>query len=691
MKAKTQESAVKTSAFFVPNHGQYPQEALFAASAKHTQFYFMKSRILHVMELAKDEADGTRGVALSMGFVNANPDLSVQGVELYEGKVNYFIGSNADKWKSNIPTYGQLRYNDVWEGISLSIRHTEKGIKLDWHIAAGTNPDAIRLTCEGADSLSVSDDGSLVLTHPYGEVHEDAPVAYQMIDGRRVNVPCGYRIDGALSYGFWLDEGYDPARELIIDPLLPYATLLGGSEVDIGRAIAVDAEGCAYITGSTLSPNFPITPGAFQADLHGSISGFVTKFSADGSQLLYSTYLGGSDDGGEGGNAIAIDSAGHAYVAGATSSTDFPVTPGAFQTSNKGAQDCFVTKLSPDGASLVYSTYLGGNASDFAYSIRVDADGFAYVGGDTGGDFPTTPGAFQPAYSGGRNGFISKLSADGTALIYSTYLGGSGNNSDTYIYGIAIDTAGSVYATGTTFSPDFPVTPGAFQTTLKGYPNAFVTKFSPDGSSLVYSTFVGGSDSDQAYAICADEQGNAYVSGTTSSADFPVTPSAPQSAYGGGYKDAFVLKLSVDGSALVYSTYLGGNDQDWGSGIALASGNRACVTGYTYSSNFPTTPWVRPSALQDPTAVFLTIVSEDGTSFMVSNYIGGFIVDFAYYNVGIAIGTDGSIYIAGSTASSNFPVTPGAFQTTRSGVTDAFVYRTKFALYAKASVILTKL
>ncbi len=326
---------------------------------------------------------------------------------------------------------------------------------------------------------------------------------------------------------------------------------------------------------------------------------------------------------------------------------------------------------------------------DNGNSIQVDADGFAYVGGSTtSSNFPITPGAFQPSLSGYTDGFLSKLSADGTALIYSTYLG----DHLTQIIGIAIDAAGHVYATGPTLSANFPVTPGAFQTTRNGYSDAFVTKFSPDGSSLVYSTYVGGSEEDAGRAICIDEQGNAYVTGATNSADFPITAGAAQSTYGGGETDSFVFKLSADGSALVYSTYLGGDKTDIGyGGIALTARNCACVTGYTQSSNFPTTPWVRPTALQGDGSVFLTIVSEDGTSFLVSNYIGGYIADLNYTHVDIAIGTDGSIYIAGSTDSSNFPVTPGAFQTTRSGVTDAFVYRTKFAIYAKSSVTITKL
>ncbi len=684
MKTQIQEGVVKAPAFFVPNLGQYAQEALFASSAAHTRFYFMKSRVVHAMELATDEADRPQGVAFSMEFADANPDLSVQGTEPHGGKLHYFIGNDPDHWKTNLPAYGGLRYNDIWEGVSLSMRHTETGVKLDWHLAPGVNPDVIRLTCEGAESLSVGDDGSLVLSHPYGEVREEAPVAYQMIDGRRVEIPCSYRLDGAFSYGFSLGEGYDPVWELIIDPLLPYSTLLGGNSIDEGFAIAADAAGCAYVVGHTESADFPITPGAFQTTLSGSSAAFVTKFSADGSQLVYSTYLGGTTDDTDG-YSVAVDDAGHAYVTGRTRCSDFPVTPGAFQTSLGGLHDVYITKLAPDGASLVYSTYLGGSGEDTGYSIRVDAAGSAYVGGDTKSmNFPITVGAFQTS-TVGSDGFITKLSADGASLHYSTYLGGS---SQSIIFAIAIDAAGFAYATGQTNSADFPVTPGAFQTTLQGNFDVFITKLSTNGSSLVYSTFVGGSGPERGLGICVDGLGNAYATGWTWSTNFPVSAGAAQSTFG-GLQDAFVFMLSADGSAMFYSTFLGGANQDVGNAIALNSGGYACVTGQTYSPDFPTTPLVKPSAMpgSSTSAAFLTVVADDGTSFLASSFIGG---DNASSGNGVATGAEGSVYVGGFTSSSNFPVTPGAFQTTNHGASDAFVYRTGFVRYAKASLVIIK-
>ncbi len=383
---------------------------------------------------------------------------------------------------------------------------------------------------------------------------------------------------------------------------LLYSTYLGGSGNEAGGrpegggrpGIAVDSLGSAYVTGFTSSSNFPTTSGAFQIALGGNFDAFVTKLNATGSALVYSTYLGGS--GGEGGIfRIAVDSLGNAYVAGHTASTDFPITPGAFQTAFVGHVDAFVTKLNATGSALVYSTYLGGSTiqidgSDFRedIAIAVDSLGNAYVaGGTTSNNFPTTPGAFQTTFGGGlADAFVTKLNGAGSALLYSTYLGGSVYEQ---AFGIALDTSGSAYVTGFTSSSNFPTTSGAFQIALGGNFDAFVTKLNATGSALLYSTYLGGSGGEAGGGIALDSAGNAHVAGATNSNNFPTTPGAFQTTYGGGLNDVFVTKLNATGSALLYSTYLGGSGDDEGLGIALDTLGNAYVTGVTFFTNFPTT------------------------------------------------------------------------------------------------------
>src|SRR6266850_5807262 len=376
---------------------------------------------------------------------------------------------------------------------------------------------------------------------------------------------------------------------------LVYSTVIGGSNFDWGRAIAIDAAGNAYVTGQTKSSNFPTTAGAFDRTFNVDTcprcgidqeDAFVFKLNANGSRLVYSTFLGGFDI--DDGLGIAVDGAGNAYVTGETGSLNFPTTPGAFRTTKIGAFDAFVTKLNAAGSALVYSTYLGGTAVDYGSRVAVDAAGNAYVMGPTSSaDFPTTPGAFDTTANGAFDVFVTKLNSTGSALIYSTYLGGTDFDSGG---GLAIDSAGNAYVSGGTGSFDFPTTPGAFDT-LPGGPNAsdaFITKLNPTGSALVYSTVLGGTASEGANAIALDGSGNVWVTGGSSSADFPVIVGAVDSSFN-GTADVFISELSANGSTLLYSTYLGGTQSEAGNDLALDSAGNVYVTGHTYSLDFPTT------------------------------------------------------------------------------------------------------
>ncbi len=411
-----------------------------------------------------------------------------------------------------------------------------------------------------------------------------------------------------------------------------------------------------------------------------NVDAFVSKVNAAGSALAYSTYLGGSND--DTGRGIAVDAAGNAYVVGHTSSSNFPVTPGAFQTtfSINGVRG-FVSKLNAAGSALVYSTYLGGSSSghgaDAGTGIAVDAAGNAYVTGGTSSlDFPTTPGAFQTVYGGNDDAFVSKLNATGSALVYSTYLGGSDGEGGS---DIAVDAAGNAYVTGYTYSSNFPTTPGAFQTAYGGNVDAFVSKLNASGSALVYFTYLGGSNDDTGRGIAVDAAGNAYVTGDAESANFPTTAGAFQSTFSGGgifsFGDAFVSKLHATGSALVYSTYLGGSEADEGVGIAIDASGNAYVTGVTSSSNFPITADAFQATFGGIYDAFVTKLNGAGSDLVYSTYLGRSGNEGGFGpGGGIAVDAIRNAYVTGNTTSADFPTTQGAFKTSFSGgFSDVFV------------------
>ena len=378
---------------------------------------------------------------------------------------------------------------------------------------------------------------------------------------------------------------------------LIYSTFVGGTNFDWGRGIAIDAANNVYVTGQTKSSNFPTTGGAFDRTFNvdtcprcgiDQYDAFVFKLNAAGSSLVYSTFLGGFDI--DDGLAIAVDTAGSAYVTGETGSANFPTTTGAFSRVRSGSYDAFVTKLNPTGSALVYSTFLGGSEVDYGQKIALSRDGTnnAYVVGSTRSpDFPTTPGAFDTSANGQFDIFVARLNPSGTALIYSTFLGGSGMDG---AGGLAVDAEGNAYIGGGTASANFPVTPGAFSTVLTGTNDAVVDEAQRRGNVLLFSTLLGGSGSEGINGLVLDSAANIYVAGGTSSTDFPMTPTASDHTFNGAVTDAFVAKFNPGATALLYSTFLGGNDNEGAADIAIDLTRSVYVTGQTMSTNFPTTP-----------------------------------------------------------------------------------------------------
>lgn len=688
------EAYGKLPLVFIPNVGQEDQRISYYAQGKNFRFAFTTDQVrMSFFEVgplasgprntgiiqgnlpeqaAQGKESRIKGINLIWRFLNAHSDMSVEGAAQETGKINYLRGGDPQNHYTNLPIYREVAYRQVWPGIDVVFQGKQGMFKYDVLLQPGGLVDDIRIGFEGADGIRVDDIGNLLIDTPFGTLTDVSPVAYQEIDDKRLSIDCRFVIrseaDGSQNIGFEMLEEVDHHYPLVIDPILLYSTYLGGSAFDSGNGIAVDASGNAYVTGFTQSSDFPTTPGAFDISLTGSQDAFVTKLNADGTALVYSTYLGGSDT--DTGDAIAVDAFGNAYVTGSTQSSDFPTTLGAYDTTLGGVVDAFVTKLNATGTALLYSTYLGGSGLDRGGGITVDASGNAYVTGFTqSNDFPTTPGAFQTIMNGTEDAFVTKLNAAGTALVFSTFLGGGGSDTGN---AIAVDAAGNVYVAGDTGSADFPTTLGAYDTTFNGISDVFITKMNAAGTALIYSTYIGGSITDQSSGIAIDASGNAYVTGFTQSSDYPTTPGAFDTVFNAsGSFDGFVTKLNPTGTALVYSTFLGGENDDFGVGIAVDAFGNAFVTGRTDSTDFPTTPGAFDTSLNGIQDAFITRFSLTGSNVLFSSYLGGGGIDVA---LGIALDPFANAYVTGQTTSSDFPTTPGAFDTSIGGVfQDAFV------------------
>jgi hypothetical protein len=629
-----------------------------------------------------------------MRLVGGNANARVVGLDELPGRSNYFIGNDPKKWRTNVPSYARVKHEGVYPGVDLVYYGNQRQLEYDFVAAPGGDPNQIKLSFAGADGMRVDGaSGDLVLKAGDDELRFRKPVVYQppvaavssspsnpvaaVYDRRRRSESAATaELDGAFVMASnnqvaFRVAGYDPKRALVIDPVLSYSTYLGGSSTDAGEGIAVDATGDAYVTGFTSSTDFP-TVNPLQAT-NNAINGtaFVAKLNAAGSALVYSTYLGGGSR--DLGFGIGVDSPGNAYVTGYTTSTDFPTVNPLQATNNAINGTAFVTKLNAAGSALVYSTYLGGSNTDSGAGIAVDSSGNAYVTGETSStDFPTA-NPLQATYEGNGDAFVAKLNPAGSALVYSTYLGGSGGDQGN---GIAVDSSSNAYVTGLTDSSDFP-TVNPLQATDHAYPysNAFVAKLNAAGSALVYSTYLGGSGEDYdsgGVGIAVDSSGDAYVTGGTTSTDFP-TANPLQATYGGGLYDAFVAKLNAAGSALVYSTYLGGSGEDYGVGITVDSSGNAYVTGETESTDFPTVNALQATCGDcglNIRAPFVAKLNAAGSALVYSTYLGGGAPGIG--GSGIAVDSSGNAYVTGC-SSTGFPTVNPLQATYGGGLADAFV------------------
>lgn len=615
---------------------------------------------------------------LRMTWPGADLRVKPAGEERAAGATNYLIGNDPSLWRRNVPSFGKVRYRNLYPAIDLVFYGNQEQLEYDFVVHPGGDPRDIRLRFRGEDAVRIDAQGNLVVRMGATDLIQRAPLIYQEQDGARRQVAGQYVKVSRHEYGFDVAE-YDRSSTLYIDPVLSFSSFAGGNANTYAKGVAVDSAGNAYVTGYTAATNFPTTPGVYGASCVTCTSTFgdvfVTKISATGVHV-YSTYVGSAGNTDDRGHGIAVDSAGNAYVTGETSYSGtgpaFPVVNGFTIDVGAGA---FLFKLNSTGSSLLYSTLIRSGSGAAGYGVAVEGTN-AYVAGMTvpNDSFPLSPtsgtfSGFLGVGGGLYQAFIMKIntSAAGLAsLTWATRFGGSDRN---YAYAVAVNTAGEAYVTGDTSSSNFPVV-NAAQASFGGSTDAFVSKFNAAGSALLYSTFAGETAADSGYGIAIDASGNAFVAGDLGN-------------------DAFILKLSPNGSAFDYFALLGGGSIDSARAVAVDSGGYAHVAGFTTSADFPVTAGaIQPAQAGSTTDAFVSVIDPTGTTLAYSSYLGGTATvsggDRAF---GIALDAAADVWMVGQTDSADFPVKPGAIQTTHgSGLFDAFIVKIGEALSLTAVI-----
>lgn len=656
------------SLLFMENVGQFKPALRFQVRGRNSTLYLTEEGLQVTLFDSGRGPQSTTGVDgksfkqvkhIKLTFVGANPTSHLEPFHRLTTHISYFKGQDPRQWQIDVPVWAGVRYKELYPGIDLELAGQEGRLIQRLVVRPGANLQTVRLNVTGASELTVDgnnlkiDIGSKQFSLPLLQVVgvDGEPMALTarspILDGKQVIMPFANRPT--------------PTSTSIGIPDLLYSTFIGGGLDDVAHSVAVDETGNLFLTGETTSPGFPVTTGAY----NGKTDAFVAKINPDG-VLDYAIFLGG--DAFDSGTGIAVDELGQAYITGRTTSSEFPVTPGSFDLRYHGGGDAFVAKVNTTGTALIYATFLGGEGQDEGAAIAGRADGSAYITGLTqSSNFPVTTDAFDNALNS-LDAFVAVMNPTGTDLSYATFMGGSSEDAGS---AIALDSNSSVYVVGQTFSADFPLTPDTFDQEFDNG-EGFLVKLRPGQNKLDYATFLGGDGTDSAAAIALDADGNAYVTGSTQSPDFPVTSGVFDTTYN-GIDDAFVVKITptlTNGNDLVYATFLGGSDAESGTSIAVDTDDQAHVTGGTFSADFPTVIGGFDIDYNSSGDAFLAQINPAGTA-AYSSFIGGSSSDWGW-----AIALDGmdNVYLAGETQSENFPRQAGrAFNVSYGGGKDAFV------------------
>lgn len=617
--------------------------------------------------------------AVYMVLKGSSPSATAVGVNELEHKTNYFIGNNKEDWRTDISNYERVRFSSIYDGIDLEWYSCNGGgLQPKFHVDDSTDLDQIQWQIEGANSVVLTETGDLIIKTKDGIFSQRSPlVAFgDSINSisQRTRFVIRRNLDPVVELGIELTGSQDPTSN---EPSraagfggLFFSTFLGGSSSDNGADIIVDEQGNSLIVGTSASPEFPTTPGGFDPTHNVGYDVFVAKMSSDGSGLLFSTYIGGSDD--DRGFAVATDRGGNIYLTGLVDSQDYPVTNGALDTSHNGDIDAFVTSLNPSASELRYSTFVGGSDIDGAVDISITKSGETVISGYTESpSFPTVVGSYDTSHNGNYDVFVTRINDTGSQLVYSTFLGGLGEDRGN---AMTLDATGDVVITGSAVS-NFPTTQGAYDTTNNGARDGFVSRLSGNGSQLIYSTFVGANGQELAQTIALDDQGNAMIGGSTSSPSYPTTPDAFDSTFN-GFIDGFVTVVKNDGSSLLYSTYIGGTQDEIVYKLLLNSEGDLVIAGQTRSSGFPTTLGAFDVTRNGEVDGFVAVLNLTGQGLKYSTFIGGSTFDDVR---GMFVDSSDNVYICGSAYSADFPTTFGSFDPNHNGDEDAYAGKFEFS------------
>jgi gliding motility-associated-like protein len=677
--------------FFIENKGQWPKQVKFLArlggmncwitdSGVVYDYYqitgnFKQEETLNLLPHEKDEFERThtsyKGHVVRMDYAGINLNAEKQGFDKREAYYNYFIGNDSTKWASFVGLYGEVLVKDAYKGIDIRYYFDSGQIRYDYLVNAGVDISQINFKLTGAKDVAVNENGELIIQTNLGEVKHGKLYAYQQTGNMKKEVSCRFEKKEDGNFGV-IASDYEKGLALVIDPLI-WSTFLGGAAAnDVVFALCFDSYRNVYLTGIVNSSNFPTTTGSYDNTANGYSDIFITKLNSNASSLIYSTFIGGWN--GDWSSSIVIDSIGESFITGNTGSNDFPVTSGSY---DQKYNDIYILKLNSSGSGLVFSTFIGGSSTnEYAVDILIDNVCNIYITGVTESyDFPTTSGAYKQTAIGIEDCFITKLNSTGTALIYSTYIGG-----DYYdiANGSVLDKNNNIYITGKTLSANYPTTTGTYNQTINGGLDCFITKLNSTGSALIFSTFIGGNNSEEARTIALDTSENIYISGYTSDTNYPTT----SGAFNRSFNNIFVSKLNSSASKLIASTFLGGNSPDDAIFMTIDIDENIYLTGITYSINYPVTPDAINKSYSGAGDAFITKLNPDLSLLIYSSYLGGKSLDQGLY---ITTDSNRDVYIAGYTESADFPTTSGVYDQIYNGNGDAYI--SKLAIFKQANSI----